>query len=101
MSFACLTTWHHYEVQIELEHALRVAHQGDCDSDATEVANEINGLGIPRDGMIEGLEEYGAWEREQLEAKTDRELESIIVWLVGNDVREAINQATTEHSYYE
>jgi hypothetical protein len=99
MSFACLTSWHDYEVQIELEHALRVAHQGDCEKDATDVANEIDGLGIPREGMIEGLEEYGAWEREDLEEKTDRELESIIVWLIASDVREAINQADNENPY--
>jgi len=99
MSFVCLTTWHDYEVQLSIEDAMSAHHQGDCEESSTAVVKGIrewsaDGLGIPRQGMIEGLLEYGAWDKDELEAKTDEQLEVIIVWLVSADIQEAIGEAS-------
>ena len=99
MSFTCLANFSDYEVQLSIKDAMAAHHQGDCEESCTAVVKGIrewsaNGLGIPRQGMIDGLLEYGAWDKDELEAKTDEQLEVIIVWLVSGDIQDAITEAS-------
>lgn len=99
MTFTCLANFSDYEFQLSIEDAMSAHHQGDCEGSCTAVVKGIrewsaNGLGIPRQGMIDGLLEYGAWDKDELEAKTDEQLEAIIVWLVSGDIQDAIGEAS-------
>ena len=99
MSFTCLAHFSDYEVQLSIEDAMSAHHRGDCEESCTAVVKGIrewsaDGLGIPRQGMIDGLLEYGTWDKGELEAKTDEQLEVIIVWLVSGDIQDAITEVS-------
>lgn len=80
-----------HELELTVEQVSKASHQGDCEEGATAVLSEIiasTGWSIPRTEMIAGLQEYGAWTPEELAAKTDHDLQVLIVWLVAGDIAE-------------
>jgi hypothetical protein len=55
-------------------------HPGPCDSDVESWQEELDFM-ADRDQMINYLKPYGAWDDEELAAKTDQELAQIVLWL--------------------
>ena len=49
-------------------------------------------IGLPRDAAIEHLEQYGAWNKEELESKTDNELAQILLFLFCEDIYEQAHE---------
>jgi hypothetical protein len=60
------------------------SHPGPCDADV-EFWREHLSFSVPRNIAIKGLRGYGAWTREELEAKTDEQLANIVLWLACGD----------------
>jgi hypothetical protein len=45
-------------------------------------------LNLNREKMISELQEYGAWEPEELAGLSNNTLEQTLIWLAANDIRE-------------
>jgi len=78
------------ELQMTLEEAQSVSHQGQCDDDVAalrkvpEIAAQLDR--IDADLLRRELKEYGAWDEKEL-ANHDSNL-SRILWIAGCDLRE-------------
>jgi hypothetical protein len=60
------------------------SHPGPCDDDVRVWRNTLE-FTVPREQAINGLLGYGAWTREELEAKSDKQLAEIVLWLACGD----------------
>ena len=78
-----------YEIEFTEDQISKAAHQGDCTKDATEVSKELE-LNIPRSELITGLENYGAWETEELNTMSTEELEAKVTWLLAGQLHDEI-----------
>lgn len=81
-----------FEIELTAEQINLASHQGDCEQDAQTVVKQLNGLNIPRQAMIDGLLEYGAWGQDELAEKSDFDLETVIVWVVAGDIKDNISE---------
>lgn len=52
--------------------------------------------GLPREKAIDWLREFGAWEVEELEGKSDTELAQIVLWEFCNELRDQANEIPEE-----
>ena len=60
---------------------------GQQDTAAERWVEEL-GFEVPRDKAIEYIDYYGAWDKDELEDKTDKELAMIILWLLACDIND-------------
>ena len=70
-----------------LEQAKSVHHPGNCDQEVADLASVLNTSAIDPENLKEELDEYGAWDSEQLQ---DHE-ENILRWIwicAGNIVKD-------------
>ena len=66
---------------------------GSKDDEVSRWVDELKfDIGLPRDAAIEHLEQYGAWDKEELESKTDNELAQILLWLFCGDIYEQAHE---------
>ena len=73
--------------QIPKEAIADCAHPGPCDTDVDYWQRELD-FTAPREQMIEYLEPYGAWAKDELDSKTDDELAQMVLWLAAGDIKE-------------
>lgn len=64
-----------------------ICHPGPADEAAEEWVERL-GFEVPREKAIEYLREYGAWDKEELEAKSDKDLAITCLWLGAWDTKE-------------
>lgn len=80
----------HIELQMTLEQAESVSHQGPCDDDVRELARvpaiqaQLDAIGPVL--LAAELKEYGAWDSDEL-ADHKQNLQRIL-WLAGGDIKE-------------
>lgn len=82
----------HIETMLSIEDIPRDAifecsHPGPCDADVENWCATL-GLTVDRQAAIDCLTGYGAWDREELAAKSDTDLAEIVLWIAAGDFRE-------------
>lgn len=65
-------------------------HQGDCTEDVSHWQSKLS-LNIEKKLMIDELEGYGAWGREELEDLEDYELEEKLIWIAAGNIQDEEN----------
>jgi folate-binding Fe-S cluster repair protein YgfZ len=82
------------ELEMTLEQARSVSHQGQCDEDVRELSKvpeiRVQLDATERDVLAAELKEYGAWGAEEL-ADHEQNLRRIL-WLAGGDIAEEVRQ---------
>lgn len=74
-------------LEIPEECAEDCSHSGRCDDDVEYWVKKL-GFEAPRHLAIPYLREFGAWDDEELAAKSDEDLSQIVLWLFCNDMTE-------------
>ena len=78
------------ELEMTLEQARSVSHQGRCDEDVEflvtvpKIKRQLDK--IPNELIAKELAEYGAWDDEELQDNDDNRLR--LVWIAGCDIAE-------------
>ena len=62
-------------------------HQGACDADVERWVKELN-FQVPRDKAVDYLVEFGAWDRDELNAMSDKDLAEKVLWIACGDIQE-------------
>lgn len=63
------------------------SHSGECDKDVEFWQAKLE-FDCPRDLAIQYLQEFGAWEREELLEKTEASLSQIVLWVACGQIKE-------------
>lgn len=83
-------TFNRFEIEMTLAQARGASHPGPCDSDVAQLLKEPNIkrqlAKISDEDLIEELEEYGAWDAEELQDRGANE--SRIIWLAAGNITE-------------
>lgn len=81
-----------FAIQMTKDQALNVSHSGSCDSDVAYLLQDkkiIRQLKkISDDDLRAELKEYGAWDTEELNNRSDNEAR--IVWIAGGNIADEI-----------
>lgn len=77
-----------FEIELPIEAVEDCSHSGDVTNDVTNWVKHIDLSHISDEALAEELEEYGAWDAEELSHRADNEMR--ILWLGACDVRESM-----------
>ena len=83
-------SFNRFEIEMTLEQAEAVSHQGQCDDDVLwlseqpEIIEQLTN--IEDDALIAELSEYGAWDDDELKDRHDNEQR--ILWIAGGNIIE-------------
>ncbi len=81
-----------FELELTEEQALAGSHVGQCDTDIDEIVKQLATQldKIPSDAIRKELEEYGAWDSDELAG--DEENRARIAWIACGDVANRLRQ---------
>lgn len=86
----CYGYFNNKEIELPYECVLDCSHQGQCYDDVKYWQSKLN-LELDRQFMIDGLLEYGAWNKEELNELDDSELEYKVIWLISHDIKKELS----------
>jgi hypothetical protein len=78
-----------FEIQLPEDCVIDCSHQGPCDEDVEFWRGKIDLSHISDDNLAAELQEYGAWDAEELEDRKANEIR--IIWIAAGNIREEQN----------
>ena len=83
-------TFNRFEIKMTLARAQSASHSGDCEADVLELlkvpAIKAQLARIPTPALVAELEEYGAWDDEELQDRAENEKR--IIWIAAGNICE-------------
>lgn len=86
-----IASFNQFEIEMPIECVKDCSHQGQCYDDVNFWTSRLN-IDIPRDKLTAELLEYGAWDKEELDALDDQELHEKIVWIAACNLKDELKE---------